>query len=321
MCRMSDDPLADAAAQIWAHGDRLRTWGRWGDDDESGALNEITAAHVVRAAALVRRGAVFSLALPIRSGQGPMRGTASRFNPLHHMTITGANDGASFSLGADAGITDDVLVMGCQSTTQWDALCHVYYRGRMYNGFAADTVTTQGAAHNGIGRSHDRFVGRGVLLDLPAAFAVDRLEPGYAISADDLDACAAAHGVQVDPGDLLVIRTGAMTAVSGDDWSGFYAQPRPGLHHDTADWLGDHRVAAVAADNNGVEAPSPLPGVRSPLHMLAIRDMGIHLGEFWYLEDLADDCRLDQVYEFLLIAQAMPIDGGAGSPVNPIAIK
>lgn len=97
--------------------------------------------------------------------------------------------------------------------------------------------------------------------------------------------------------------------------------PRPGLHYTTAEWLGRRGVAAVAADNNGVEAPTPLPGVRNPLHMVALRDMGIHLGEFWNLEELADDCAADGVYEFMLVAQPMPIEGAAGSPVNPIAIK
>jgi kynurenine formamidase len=306
---------------VWAEGERLRTWGRWGDDDERGTLNYITSDHRVTAAGLVRRGAVFSLALPIRNGQGPMIGKAGRFNPLHHMTVTGEPDSLKFDCGGNAGITDDLLVMGLQSGTQWDALCHVYYNDRLYNGFAADSVTQSGAAHGGIDNVHSEFVGRGVLLDIPRHGGVTELDPGYAITSDDLDRCAAAQSVKVGEGDLVVIRTGSMTRVDGDDWSRFHAQPRAGLHYETASWMSDRRIAAVAMDNNAVEAPSPLEGVRYPLHMLALRDMGVHLGEYWYLEDLAADCAADGVWDFMLVAQALPIEGATGSPVNPIAIK
>jgi kynurenine formamidase len=312
-----DDPVA----HIWAYGETLRTWGAWGEDDEKGAANHITPERRARAATLVRRGAVFSLALPIRSGKGPMNGLAGRFNPLHHMTITGDGHGPGFDLGAEAGITDDVLLMGLQTSTQWDALCHVYYQGAIYNGFPAAGVTTAGASHGGIDNVHAELAGRGVLLDVARWQGLDELEPGYAITSEDLTACATAQDVAVEPGDILLVRTGAMTRVDGDDWSRFHAARRAGLHYTTAEWLAKHRIAGVAADNNGVEAPSPLPGVRNPLHMVALRDMGILLGEFWDLEGLAEDCSLDGIYEFLLIAQPLRIEGAAGSPINPLAIK
>lgn len=321
-----DEPKAmghdDAAKQIWAYGESLRTWGKWGKDDEKGALNFITARERVRAAELVRRGAVFSLALPIVDGRGPMVGLAGRFNPVHRMTITADGHGPTFSLGATAGVTDDLIEMGCQSTTQWDGLAHVYYQAQLYNGFPAESVDGAGASRNGIEKVHADFVGRGVLLDIARAKGVDALAPGYAITTEDLEECANDEGVAVGEGDLVLVRTGALTApAAADDWSIFHASPRPGLHYTTATWFAERRVAAIAADNNGVEAPSPLAGIRSPFHMVAMRDMGIHLGEFWWLDDLAVDCAHNGGYEFLLVAQAMPISGAVGSPVNPIAIK
>lgn len=311
----------DPTCEIRAYGARQRTWDRWGPEDEKGALNHITGQRRVAAAALVRRGAVFSLALPLRSGKGPVTGLAGRFNPVHHMTVTGGSDGLHFDLGAGAGITDGVVIMGVQSGTHWDSLCHVHYDERMYNGFPVDGVGTAGAPRAGIDKASADFVGRGVLLDLPRLRGTTELEPGYAILAEDLEACAGAQGVEVRAGDMLLVRTGALTRVDGDDWSRFHAAPRAGLHHTTAEWLGRREVAAVAADNSGVEAPTTLPGVHRPLHMVAIRDMGIHLGEFWDLEALAADCAADGVYEFLLVAQPLPIEGAAGSPVNPLAIK
>lgn len=120
---------------------------------------------------------------------------------------------------------------------------------------------------------------------------------------------------------MLLIRTGAMSTVVDDDWSSFYAQPRAGLHYTAARWLGERKIAAVAADNHGIECPSDLPGVRNPFHMVALRDMGISLGEFWRLDPLAEDCAADGVYEFLLVAPPLRVEGGAGSPVTPLAIK
>lgn len=313
--------MTDGPREIWELGERLSTWGDHGAEDEKGALNHITPQHRVDAARLVERGAVFSLAVPIKNGTGPMGiNPVGRFNPLHHMTATGDVEG-TLQMGATADFTDDVLVMGPHTTTHWDALCHVYYGDKLYNGFAAAEVDATGARRDGIDKVHDQFVARGVLLDMARFKGVEVLESGYAVTPGELDACAAQHGVEVRPGDILLVRTGAMSLVDGDDWSAFHAKPRPGLHYSVAEWLRDRRVAAVAADNNGVEPPSTLDGVRNPLHMLALRDLGVHLGEFWDLEELAEDCAQDGRYEFMLVAQPLRIHGGVGSPVNPLAIK
>ncbi len=125
----------------------------------------------------------------------------------------------------------------------------------------------------------------------------------------------------MDEGDIVMVRTGQMATV-GDfaDWSRFRGK-EAGLHWETATWLHERRVAAVAADNSMVEASAQIPGVWVPFHMLALCNLGLHLGEFWYLETLAHDCAADGVWECLLVAQALPIAGGSGSPVNPIAMK
>jgi kynurenine formamidase len=318
---MSSATPKDGPAEIFALGDRLRTWNQFGGDDEKGALNYITAEHRIRAAGLVRRGAVFSLALPITDNQGPMRHNAiGRFNPLHHMTATGDVTGP-LDMGAGTDFTDDMLVIGCHASTHWDALSHIYYGEQLYNGFPASDVGPNGAEHMGIEKVHEDLVGRGVLLDIPRSAGLETLEPGYAVTPEELDACASKHGVEIGQGDIVLVRTGTLTRVKGDDWEGFHASPRPGLHYSTVEWMVERKVAAVAVDNGAVEAPSTLPGVRNPLHMLALRDAGIHLGEFWNLEELAVDCAEDGVYEFMLAAQPLRIVGGVGSPLNPLALK
>jgi kynurenine formamidase len=236
------------------------------------------------------------------------------------MTQTGDAPGP-LPLGLDADFTDDVLVIACQGSTQWDALSHLYYGGQMYNGFPATEVNVHGAGRNGIEQVHADLVGRGVLLDVARFQGVECCDPYRPIRAAELDACAAAQGVTVTSGDIVLVRTGVMTRVDGDDWSAFFATRQPGVHLDTARWLARNEIAAIASDSASVEGRSPIRGVMLPLHMIAIRDMGVHFGEIWYLEDLAADCADDGRYEFLLAAQALQIVGGCGSPVNPIALK
>lgn len=300
---------------------RLSNWGRWGPDDQRGALNYITDEHRRAAATLVRRGSVFALGLPLTGGQGPQRGTGSRVNPLHFMTATGNDPTTSVPLGGDAAYTDDFIGLSVQGSTQWDALCHIFYADTMYNGLPAAEVTSKGAARNGIDKVHADFVGRGVLLDVAHVHGVECLDAGYPITTGDLVAAEEAHGVRVGEGDIVMVRTGQMATTNGfTDWSRFHGR-EAGLHFETAEWFDERKVAAIAADNTMVEATAHLPGYYVPFHMLALVNLGIHLGEFWNLEDLAADCRRDGVYECLLVAQALPITGGTGSPLNPLAIK
>ncbi len=299
----------------------LSNWGKWGAEDERGALNYITEEKRVRAAALVQRGKTFPLSIPVTGGMGPQPGEGGRSNPLHFMTATGCDPISAVELGENARYTDDFLAMMVQGGTQWDALCHIYYGDKLYNGHPASSVDSRGASRNGIDKVHGEFASRGVLLDMARHKGVDQLADGYAISVADLEAAEAAQGVEVGEGDILVLRTGQMVDTQGfTDWSAF-RRPEPGLHWQTAAWLDTRRIAAVAADNSMVEASGVLDGVWVPFHMLALSNLGIHLGEFWYLEELAADCAEDGVYEFFLVAQALPITGGTGSPINPLAIK
>jgi kynurenine formamidase len=211
--------------------------------------------------------------------------------------------------------------MFLQAGTQWDALAHFNYGGMIYNGIPSTVVDNEGAHRCGIDKVHEKFVGRGVLLDVARANDLACLPSGYRISPDDLDRAERNCGAAVGEGDIVLIRTGLMaTWKESGDW-GAFRRPQPGLDFKCATWLHDKAVAAVAADNTAVEATRQLEGVVAPFHMLALRDMGLHLGEYWYLEELAADCAGDGVSEFLLVAPALPFEGAVGSPVNPIAIK
>ena len=296
---------------------KVNNWGRWGHDDEIGTLNLITADVITRAAACVKRGRTFSLAIPL-SLDGPQLGfIPGRINPLRTMIainapLTGDADGFCSS--------DDVVVMALQAATHWDSLAHVSYAGRLYNGFPATSITARGAAHCGIDKV-SRIVGRGVLLDVARALGVERLEPGYALTADDLDAAEALAGVNVVAGDLVLVRTGQMTRLKQGDKMG-YAYPNPGPSLQTVEWFRNHDVAAVATDSLTFEVyPSERPDLPLPVHLLHLVEMGMTQGQNFDLEDLAADCADDGVYEFLLDASPQPFVGGLGTPVNPVAVK
>src|SRR5205823_5096206 len=183
---------------------KVNNWGRWGDDDERGTLNLITADVVRRGAATVKKGRAFSLAIPL-SVDGPQTGAIpGRSNPVR--TMLSVNEPFTGD-EAEISISDDVVFMGLQAATHWDSLAHVSYDGRMYNGHPASAVSEQGAAHLGIDRVGP-LVSRGVLLDVARTLGVPRLEGGHGITPEDLDAAAGQAGVTVQPGDVVLIRTG-----------------------------------------------------------------------------------------------------------------
>jgi kynurenine formamidase len=318
--------------------DDVRNWGRWGDADELGTLNFITDDKVAHAATLVKQGKVFALGVDFGSS-GPQGAFMYRPNPMHVMTIDGGDAHTLLEFGpqwlsnpiakqlsgySEAGpmrFNDDMIIMPLQAATQWDALSHVYYEDKLYNGFPANSVTSLGAYHCGIDKVDGKGItSRGVLLDIVRLRGVTTYcELGEPITPAELDAAAKAQGVTVERGDVVLVRTGwwARFLETGDG-----AAPGAGLDWTCASWLHDHEVAAVAADNLMVENPvSGVDGTILPMHMLCLRDMGLMLGEYWNLTALAQDCAADGSYEFQLIAPPLSVTGGVGSPVNPIAIK
>ena len=305
---------------------RLSRWGRWGDDDQLGALNLVGPEQVRAAAGLIRDGKVISLTLPYDQN-GPQPG-GLRSNPQLITTATGTDhlagvqDEVLAALGPSGGFgfSDDMIVMGTQSGTQWDALSHIFHQGKMWNGYSAAEHSSQGAARNGIQHWHDRMVLRGVLVDLPAHFGVAGLDPGYAITIDDLEQALSAQGCVVHPGDALLVRTGQMAARRGN-WGDYAGGPAPGLSLHTAPWLHEREIAAVATDTWGVEVRPNEIDVLQPLHLVALVHMGLAFGEMFDLDTLAADCAADHRYEFMLAATPLPITGAVGSPVAAVAVK
>lgn len=308
---------------------RFRNWTRWGAEDELGTVNFIAPEVIRRAASLVRQGKVISCALPFDI-HGPQTGAFGRVNPIHSMVATGTDHAAGQQRLAGFenapfgwGFADDQITMFLQCGTQWDGLGHIFRDGLMYGGRDARLVSSSGAARNGIEHYRDRIVSRGVLLDIARHKNVTACLPGEAIYAEDLDACSARQGVRVEEGDIVLVRTGDLGRRRREgNWGTFSAGDAPGLSLLTAPWIHERRVAGLASDTWGLEVrPNELPGSFQPLHLVMIVNMGLLVGEIFALDELADDCAADGVYEFLLVAPPLPITRAVGSPINPQAIK
>lgn len=312
------------AETVRAWGERYSNWGRWGPDDERGTLNFITPEKVLYGLAMARRGLVISCALPFDE-RGPQTGFAGRHNPIHVMLADGGDALAGAQDGIPGGFryADDAVTMPLQCGTQWDALAHVFYDGKMYNDRDARLVTSRGAEANSIDRICDGVVTRGVLLDLPRTRGARWLEDGTPIRPGDLDACAEAQGVTVERGDAVLVRTGKMTrCLEEGSWKGYCGGPAPGLSLHCARWIYEREVAAVATDTWGVEViPNETEDCFQPLHMVSLRNTGVLLGEIFSLDRLADACAADGDYAFCFVAPPLPISRAVGSPINPLAIK
>jgi kynurenine formamidase len=291
--------------------------GRWGVDDQRGTLNLIDAAAVSRGVAAARQGRAFSLAIPFDEDGPQTGGIPGRDNPRRTMVAVNASYTGDPS---DFTTSDDAVTMGVQAATHWDALAHVGYDGRLYNGTPAGVVDERGAHRLGI-EAFGPVVSRGVLADVARLHGVDHFDDGYAIDGDDLDAAVRRAGVTVEPGDVLLVRTGQMHFLRQGDRVRF-GNPSPGLSVRSIEWLRDHDVAAVATDTLPFEVwPGEHPAVLLPVHMIDLADVGLVQGQLWALDDLAADCAVDGQHDFLLVATPLPLTGSPGGPVAPTAVK
>ena len=190
--------------------EKLRNWGRWGKDDQIGTLNHITPEDIVKAASLIRTGKVFALGIPL-DRDGPQTGLfGGRFNPIHQMLATGTDAIAGQQDWNKIRYADDTLNLCVQGATHWDALGHIFYEDKAYNGYDAKLIDSRGLAVLGIEHSKSKMVGRGVLLDIARHRGVDWLKDGEGISNDELDECAKHQNVRDRRGDFVIVRTGQM---------------------------------------------------------------------------------------------------------------
>jgi kynurenine formamidase len=247
-------------------------WGRWGTEDERGAVNFAGGDEVIRATRLVKSGKVISLAQPL-SARTPVPG--HRAGMMHFMGRDGGDYAAGGKRPGGFQFAEDTVVMPLHVGTHIDALCHAWHDDQLYNGFSSNgTRSTTGAAHCGIDKMGP-IVTRGVLLDATPGPGTP-LAMGASITRENLEAAARRAGVAIQRGDVVLIRTGWIESMLS---SPHYYDGEPGIDVEAARWLADAGVAVIGSDNYAVEA-IPFPaGKVFPVHQLVIRGYGIALLE------------------------------------------
>jgi kynurenine formamidase len=280
----------------------LSNWGRWGKDDQIGALNLITAAKRKEAAALVREGFSVSLA-----GDADTVKAVDNPFPYEHEMLAIGNDRIGVRYH---GITH----------THLDSLAHINEDGVFYNGYKPDpdAVLKGGHQKNSIHNLKNGIFTRGVLLDIPRLKGVPYLEPGTPIYIEDLEAWERRSGVKVSAGDALFVRTGVWARRQAvGPWLRGRAEggKSAGLDPSVIPWIKQRDIAILGSDHPQYVSPSNLRGA---IHDFALVHLGVHLFDNCDLEALADAAAARNRWEFLLTAAPLPIRGGTGSPANPI---
>lgn len=304
----AQNPHATTKADVDRLMKELSNWGRWGKNDQIGAVNLITPAKRKEAALLVREGVSVSLARDAETEKA-----ADNPAPFgHKFTYTGAKPLGQFVL-------DNYSVdYHGQAHTHMDALCHMFYQGKFYNGVSQNTVTDKGAQQLAITNFKNGIFSRGILVDIPKLKGVPYLEPGTAIYPEDLDAWEKKTGLHIASGDIVFIYTGrwARRAAKGAWNAGAQAA---GLHASCAKWFKARDIAMIGSDLGTDVAPSQVDGVEEPLHQLFLIAMGTPIFDNCDLEALSKAAAFRNRYEFLLTAAPLSVPGGTGSPLNPIA--
>ena len=303
----SDNPMT--AADVERQVEELSNWGRWGDDDQLGALNLITPEKRRDAMKLVKDGISISLARQVEKDAGPD-------NPApfeHEMLQTGLKGDGMWSMDSYK-----VQYHGF-AHTHMDALCHLFHNGRMYNGFPITEVGPQGAGKLSIQHVRDGIITRGILIDIPRLKGVRFLEPGTPVYPEDLDAWVKRANVTVRSGDVVFIRTGrwARRDLVGP-WDAM-TEGLAGLHGSCAKWLKQRDIAMLGSDAAADVMPSGIEGSAVPVHLLMLHAMGVPLFDNCDLEAVAKQADQLERWEFLLTASPLVVEGGTGSPLNPIA--
>jgi kynurenine formamidase len=307
---------APSHAEWLEYFESLSNWGRWGAEDVRGTLNLIDEAKVRAAAGLVTRGVTVSCARTIEfGGRGIAEAEGNRAAPLHFMSTLGSGP------GANEGFAADWLGMPLHGkyVTHIDAFSHMFWKDAMYNGHSASLVSTNNGARIGSTTPIEQgVVSRGVILDIAGYMSVEWLEEGYPVDGGDLEGAAERQGVEIEPGDIVFVRTGY------GKWRRDERHPKkrkihfPGMGPGSLPWLRAHDVAIIGTDTATETEPTAY-GALAPFHQVALCAMGLWIVDCLDLESVREMCMQEDRWTCLLTIAPLRLKNATGCPINPIA--
>ncbi|MFN7925994.1 MAG: cyclase family protein [Bryobacteraceae bacterium] len=286
----------------------LSNWGRWGKTDQAGTFNLITAAKRKAAVAVVKDG--FSVSLSRNADLTKSIDNARPFG--HSMIMSGTDPNPMFAMD-----TYTISFHGT-SLTHLDSLSHMFWRGKVYNGYSKDQINARGAEQLAVTAFKTGFLSRGILMDIPRLKGVKYLDLSTPILPEDFNAWEKKAGIRVSAGDIVFVRTGrwARRAEKGP-WD--TEKAAAGMHVNCARWFKQRDVSVVGSDTHGELMPSPVAGVPFPMHQLLLIAMGTPMFDNCDLEAVSEAAAARKRWEFLLTAEPLAVPKGTGSPMNPVA--
>ena len=275
---------------------KLSNWGRWGKDDERGVLNLITAEKRRQAAMVAKTGTTVSLSRPIAR-------TKPTSTPQPRPVNQGGALTSHFLISGDYLFERQEIEYHGGTLSHFDALCHVSYNGKLYNGFNfKDVVTTDGGCSKlTVNTAQDGIVTRGILLDIP----------GTRVTRSDVEAWEKKTGVKISSGDALLLRTRR----PGTTEPAYFAA---GYEPSLIPLLKERDIALLGSDVP--QEGGTIPGVAIPIHTFTIVALGMNLLDNLALDDLAATAEKLKRWEFMLVVEPLRVQNGAGSAVNPVAV-
>jgi kynurenine formamidase len=299
--------------------DSLSNWGRWGSDDQLGTVNFITPTQRKRAAALVREGVSVSCSRPITTEIS----ADTTVQPMRFMVDSGEGrdtDSLERILQRRGAAEFIGMVFHGYTITHIDTPAHYFWNGRMYNGRSCNMVTSrEGAQAEAVDLLRDGVVSRGVLLDV-AALKGRWLEAGEGVMPEDLEAAERAQNIRVEPGDVLLVRTGYCARRRAEGPRNPGKDGTPAVHVAALPWIRERSVAMLGTDTHNDVTPLPYPRIGNALHVVSLVAMGMWLIDNGNLEELSQACAKFRRWEFMLTLAPLVLERVTGSPVNPIAM-
>ena len=302
----SQDPDIDPFETLM---ETLSNTHRWGAEDALGTLNFITPQKRLEAAQLIRTGKTLSLAFPLDTVQSHYNR-----NPLEHRF-------SKDDLWKGSVFNSDYYGLAYHGSmhSHIDGLTHITHQGKIYNGFSINTITERGAQRLGIENMQNGIVSRALIIDLPKLKGVDYIPSGTAIYAKDLQAFEQQFGVQIQTGDVLLLYTGRWIEWSENPhWEPFARAA--GLHYSAMEYLYQKQIAVLGSDGINDVFPSPHPTQSAPVHKLALVAMGLPLLDNLNLEAVVKAAENEKRWAFFFVASPLIVNGGTGSPLNPLIV-
>ena len=300
----------------WLDSD-LNNWGRWGEDDQKGTLNHLSKEKTLQALSLVTEGQTVSCARQVE-----FTAAADVPKPPQHYMVS-AGDNYRKGEGVDRQVAMDYfgLIFHGHTVTHIDSLAHFFWDGQTFNGRPSSVVsTTEGATEFDVMAASEGIVTKGVLVDAPLVRGVEYIERGDGVGISDIEGAEQKHGVRLERGDVLLMRTGQLgrREVTGpvDTWVGGSSGPSPEI----LPLLHEREIAVMGSDTGNDIVPNPYQRFSNPVHQVGIVGLGLWILDNAWLDDLAEACRQRGKWEFMISILPLKLPTVTGSPVNPVVV-